>query len=156
MVVRAGAGGERDRGEQPGFGFEGGVGFVALLVAGAVFVDVAGFGVDGGDGAVRDGALGDAPAPVTPVGVGRGLDVLAGDQGEQAERVGGPGSVLSFGQRGQEPDHIGDQGIDEIGAGLGVVPRDLRFARVGVVVGVAHGCDRVGGAGHLARDPPDR
>ena len=46
----------------------------------------------------RHGAPGDAPAPVASVAARGGLDVLARDQSEQAERVGGLGPVLAFGQ----------------------------------------------------------
>lgn len=59
----------------------------AVLVAGAVLVDVPGVGIDGGHRPVRRCALGDTPAAVAPVGVLGGFHVLSGDQGQQADRV---------------------------------------------------------------------
>ena len=47
-------------------------------------MDVAGLGIDGGDDPVRGGLAGDPPGAVL---VSR-LDVLAGDQGQQADGIG--------------------------------------------------------------------
>ena len=156
VVFGSGPGADGDRGVDPGLGLDGEVGFVSVLFGRAGLVHVSGFGVDGGDDPVRGGAAGDAPAPVAPVRVLGRLDVLAGHEGEQAERVGCFRAVLAFGQGGEQPDRVGDRRVDDLGTGCPVVPGDLRFAGVGVVVRGAHGRDRVRCAGHLARHAPDR
>ncbi len=96
------------------------VGLEAVPLVTAGLGDVAGRRIDGGDHPARGGAAGDAPAE------------------------------LLVGQVAQQPQRVGDQCVDELGAGLFVVPGDLRLARVGVVVsGALRSGDRVG-AGDLA------
>ncbi len=156
VVVRAAARGQGDVGEHPGLGFEGHVGAEALLVTGPVLVDVPRLGVDGGHRAVADRALGDAPASVAAVGVVSGFHVLARDQGQQPERVRRGLARLLLGQPAQQGERVGDQGVDQVGAGGLVVPGDLRLAGVGVVVGGAPGRGGLLGVGDLADDPADR
>ncbi|MGW1784944.1 hypothetical protein ACWCQQ_38440 [Streptomyces sp. NPDC002143] len=114
-------------------------------------MQVSGFGIDGGDGPVVGGPAGDARAPVADVGVFGGLDVLAGDQGQDAQRVRGLLSQLLLGQMAQQPQRVTDQRVDQLGAGLFIVPRDAGLTRVGAVMGSAlHGHDLVG-TGNLTR-----
>jgi hypothetical protein len=68
--------------------FHGEVGLEAVLVTSAIFVHGAGVGIHRGDDAVTGGAPGDAPAAVAAItAVGR-FNVLAGDQGQQTNRIG--------------------------------------------------------------------
>jgi hypothetical protein len=76
--------GERCRGDQASLGLGGHVGFVAVAVAADALVQVPCLGVDHRDDSVGRHLARDAP---TPLGVAW-LDVLAGHQGEQADRLG--------------------------------------------------------------------
>ncbi|SCF73005.1 hypothetical protein GA0115254_114112 [Streptomyces sp. Ncost-T10-10d] len=90
------------------------------------------------------GAPGDAPAPVASVGVLGGFGVLPGDQGQDADSVRGLLTHLLLGQIPKETERVTDQGINECGAGLLLIPDDPWFARVAVVVrGALHGCHLV-------------
>jgi hypothetical protein len=105
--------------------------------------------------AVRSGAPGDASASVAAVGVLGGLDVLPGDEGQDAHRVRGLLSELLIGQVAQQPQGIGDQRVDQFGAGLLVVPGDAGLARVVVVVcGGPHRC-HFSGPGNVAEHRAD-
>jgi hypothetical protein len=116
----------------------------------------AGLGVHGGDHPVRCGALGDAPAPVAAVGVLGRLHVLSCDQGQDTDRIRGLLTELLVGQVAQQPERVGDQSVDQVGAGLLIVPGDAGLAGIGVVMrGALHG-RHVGGAGDLADDRTDR
>ncbi|WP_438290844.1 hypothetical protein [Streptomyces sp. HUAS TT7] len=86
MVVRAVSAGQGDSCEQARLRLEGDVPFEAVLVVGAVLVDVPGFRVDGGDDPIVGGAAGDPPPSVAAVGIVGGLDVLTRDQRQDADR----------------------------------------------------------------------
>lgn len=60
-----------------------------------------------------------------------------------------PTARLLVGQVAQRPQRIGDQGVDEFGAGLLVVPGDAGFAGIGVVVRGALNSSGLGGVGHF-------
>ena len=141
------AGGELARGDQPGVGLGGDVGFVAVPVGVLGLVHVPGLGVDRGDHPVRGGALGDPPL----AGPVAGFDVLAGDQRQQGhcvglrlgelELLGGPHKLVGvIDQLGHEPVDIG-----------GVVPVTRRPARLQVVLAPPH----LGEFGDELADPAD-
>lgn len=113
-------------------------------------------GVGGGHRAVTDGPLGDAPAPVAAVGVVGGLHVLARDQGQQPDGVRRGLPEFLLGEAAQQVECVGDQGVDQVGARLLIVPCDLRLAGVGVVVGGAPDGGGLPGVGDLADEPADR
>lgn len=71
---------------------------VSVLLVGAGLVDVAGFGIDGGEHAARDSAPGDAPAPVAAVGVLGRFDILPGNQSQDDHRVRGLLAELLLGR----------------------------------------------------------
>ena len=69
------------------FRLEGRMPLEAVLVVGAVLVDVPGGGIGGGDDPVAGGAAGDPPPAVAAVGALGGFHVLPGRQGQDADRV---------------------------------------------------------------------
>ena len=93
--------------------------------------------------------LGDAPRAV-PVA---GLDVLAGDQGQQADRVGLLGVELDVLDGVDDRQRVVDQPGDQRRLGVGVVPGAHRLARRVVVM--SRHLHR-GGFGDQSPDPADR
>jgi hypothetical protein len=80
-------------------------------------VGVAGVGVHSGDDPVRGGAFHDLPAPVGAIRTFCGFDVLAGDQRQQRDRFGGFRVEFGVGEVSQDLVGVGDQGVDQLGAG---------------------------------------
>jgi len=99
-------------------------------------VGVPGVGVDGRDHAVRGDPLRDAPGPGPAGTVGHPLDVLAGDQAQQSDRIRGRTLQprLLGAECGEHRVGIADQPINQLRPGIGVIPGDLRFACAGVVM----------------------
>ena len=60
-----------------------------------------------------------------------------------------------LGQISQQPVRITDQSIDQLAAGLLVVPGNLRLTRIVLVIGPAVLGDHPGGTRHVAADPAD-
>lgn len=99
-----------------------------VLAAGHGLVRVPGLRVDRADDPVPDDALRDAP-----VGAIRALDrfdVLARDQGQQRQRLGRLGPMLGLGQAAEQPVRVTDQRLDELLAGLLLIPGDPRLPGV--------------------------
>ncbi len=68
-----------------------------------------------------------------PVGAIRALDrfdVLARDQGQQRQRLGRLGPMLGLGQAAEQPVRVTDQRLDELLAGLLLIPGDPRLPGV--------------------------
>jgi hypothetical protein len=79
--------------------------------------------------------LADPPAPVGAVRALDRLHVLPGDQVERRDRLGGHRAQFLVGQMAEQPVRVTDQRVDQLGAGLLVVPGDRRLARIVVVMG---------------------
>jgi hypothetical protein len=109
---------------------------------------VAGLGVHGGDDPVRRHPLGDAPRALLLTG----LDVLAGDERQQAHGVGLGLGELDAVHGGDDGPGVVHQSRHQGGLGLGVVPGAHRLAG-GVVVMGRHR-ERCG-FGDEAADPAD-
>jgi hypothetical protein len=82
--VGRGGGGKRALGHQPGLGLGGDVGLVTVAFVGAGLAGMAGLGVDDGD----DPILGDPPGDPPRAGALARLDILAGHQRQQRDRLG--------------------------------------------------------------------
>ena len=99
---------------------------------------VPGVRVDDADHPVVRDCADDPPPPsrrlLRVVRVGDQLDVPPGDQRQQGDRVrlGCVGLLLT--DAGHDGQGVADQGVDELTAGLRVVPGDLGLAGVVVVV----------------------
>ena len=109
------------------------------------------------DDPVRGDPLRDAPASVGAVGALGRFHVLPGDQRQQPDRLGSPGSELLLGQVAEQPVRIGDQRVDQFRAGRLVVPGDARLARAACSRGAVQ-CSAITAAapGTSRRDPADR
>jgi hypothetical protein len=125
------------------------VGFVAVAVAADAFVHVPCLRVDHRDDSVGRHLARDAP---TPLGVAW-LDVLAGHQPKQADRLGLVAIQVLPLDRGQHCRCVTDQRAHQLVAGLGVVPGTGRLARVMVVVMGAK--DKHGGSRDQPTHPAD-
>jgi hypothetical protein len=143
------AGGESLAADQPGHGFDHDVGLVAVAIGAHGLVDVPAVGVDGGDHPVRGSARRDPPAPLA---VAR-LDVLAGDQRQQADRFAGRAIELESVDSGEHDERVVDQSGHELLAGFVVVPGDAWLARIAVVMAGQLEHRRLGDE---AADPADR
>ncbi len=113
-------------------------------------------GIDHADHPVGGDPPGDPPPPVRVVAALGGFDVLAGDQGQQRHRLRLSRAQLLVGQVTEQPVRIGHQRVDQLRAGLLVVPGDRRLARIVVVMSGAAGGDHLRRARHLPTDPADR
>jgi hypothetical protein len=117
------------------------------------------FDADGGVGVLGAGGGGQGGVGDDP-GVGRpsvvGFDVLPGDQRQQSDRVGRFRVEFALGKVPEDAVRVADEGIDQVGAGVGVVPGDVGFPGLGVVMGGGVFGDHRAGAGNLAGDPADR
>ena len=114
-------------GDDAGVGLDHDVGLEPVLATWHGLVRVPGLGVDGGDHPVRGDLAGDPPPAVGAVGALGGFDVLPGDQRQQRHRLGGRGPRSCVGQVRQQPVGVADQGVDQLVAGVAVVPGDRRF-----------------------------
>lgn len=121
--------GELDGSDQPGLRPHGQVSPETVLTAGTGLVDVPAVGIDGGDDRLGRGAPTGPPAAVPTVGTVRGFDVLARDQSRQPDRVRRFLPEILLGQTAQQPQRVTDEGVDQDGPGLLVVPGDPRLAR---------------------------
>jgi hypothetical protein len=72
-----------------------------------------GDGVDRGNHPIRGDPRRDTPTPVGAIGALDGFHVLAGEQGPQCHRLGGPRTQLLLGQMSQQPVRIADQGVHQ-------------------------------------------
>ncbi len=119
---------------QSGVGLDRDVRLEPVLAAGHGLVRVPCVGVHGADHPVLHHALRDPPPrTLTQAGLINELDVLAGDQGEQPDRVPGrTGRLLA--ERVEDGVGVADQRVDQRVAGGRVVPGDPRFAGVVVVM----------------------
>jgi hypothetical protein len=110
---------------------------------------MAGLGVDGGDHSVLGDPAGDPPRS----GPLAGLDVLAGDQRQQRDRLGLLGVKLDIGHCPEHGQRVVDQSRYQRLGGLGVVPGTFGLARPLVVMRPK--CDLAGRPDQPA-DPADR
>ena len=118
-------------------------------------VGVARLGVDGGDHPIRGHVLRDTPWSVGAIGALDRFDVLASDQRQQRHRVGSLGAEFGLRQMAEDRCASPTRASRSV-AGAGVVPGDLRFTRVVVVMSSAVLGDDLGGTGDFAADPADR
>ncbi len=75
--------GQRRCGNDPRFGLDRDVGLIAIAIRRPRLMHVPGFGVDGRDHPVFDGAVDDPPRPV----LAAGLDILTRHQRQQPDRI---------------------------------------------------------------------
>ena len=131
--------GEVGFGDQPGFGFDSYMGFVAVSFLVAGFATVPGFGIHCGDGAIlRYPPC--YPPPSWPLGVG--FHVLSRDHPQQPQGVGlflvQVKALAGFYHRSA----VGYQPVHQPGPGLGIGPVTARFGLRFIIMGRQHqpGC----------------
>jgi hypothetical protein len=113
MVGGSGTGAQGHGGEQAGLRLNSQVGLIAVVTLLPALVDVAGLGIDGGDDAIRCGAAGDPPPSVGAIRAVGGLSVLAGDQGQQPDRLLGRLVQMPATQLIEQSERVGDQPADQ-------------------------------------------
>ena len=109
---------------RPGVGLDREVGLEPVLAAVTVLWACRASGSMHRDHPVRGDPLGDPPPPVGAVRSVDRFDVLAGDQRQQRHRLGRLRAEFLLGQVPEQPVRVADQRVDQLGAGLLVVPGD--------------------------------
>jgi hypothetical protein len=122
---------QRTLGDQPGLGFGGDVGLVAVAPLRAGLVGMARLGIDRGDDSVL-GDLASDPPGARPLAW---LDILAGDQRQQRHRLGLLGVQVDLGDRSKHHQRVAHQPRHQRLGGLRVIPGTAGLARPVIVVG---------------------